>query len=118
MLVVDDAGMRAMHRACFGREAATDTIALAYPPFPPGASDWRGEIAVNAERAARAWRYRGSPGRELALYLAHGCDHLDGADDATPADRARMRRRENRWLRGAEERALADQLTRGAPDRA
>ena len=37
--------------------------------------------------------------RELALYLAHGCDHLTGADDATPAGRARMRRRELGWLR-------------------
>jgi len=46
-------------------------------------------------------RRAGGPDRELALYLAHGCDHLAGADDATPRQRAAMRRRELRWLRAA-----------------
>jgi ssRNA-specific RNase YbeY (16S rRNA maturation enzyme) len=35
---------------------------------------------------------------ELALYIAHGFDHLSGADDNTPARRAAMRRTEMRWL--------------------
>ena len=117
MIVVDDARMRAMHAACFGTAAVTDTLALAYPPFPPGAAGWRGEVVVNAERACRRRRLRGSPARELALYLAHGFDHLDGADDATPAARERMRRRENRWLRGARERALTDRLVPEDPRR-
>jgi ssRNA-specific RNase YbeY (16S rRNA maturation enzyme) len=37
---------------------------------------------------------------ELALYIAHGFDHLSGADDDTPARRAAMRRTEMRWLAG------------------
>jgi ssRNA-specific RNase YbeY (16S rRNA maturation enzyme) len=69
-----------------------------------------GEIVVNVERAAEAgpghWpRTRGDRSaiaRELALYIAHGCDHLCGADDASRVDRLRMRRRELRWLRAAE----------------
>ncbi|MBQ3810327.1 MAG: hypothetical protein II839_05855, partial [Kiritimatiellae bacterium] len=35
---------------------------------------------------------------ELALYLAHGFDHLAGSDDATAAGYRAMRRRELRWL--------------------
>jgi len=30
--------------------------------------------------------------------VAHGMDHLSGADDLTPADYDRMRRRELAWL--------------------
>ena len=58
------------------------------------------EIIVNAERAWLAGsRRRGwSPSRELALYIAHGCDHLNDERDTTPAGRRRMRRRELHWL--------------------
>ena len=54
---------------------------------------------VNSERAAAEGRGRpGGTSRELALYLAHGLDHLAGRDDAAPAERRAMRRRENGWL--------------------
>ena len=39
-----------------------------------------------------------SAGHELALYIAHGLDHLSGADDATYEGYRTMRRRELRWL--------------------
>ena len=104
ILLTDDAGIVATNRAVFGRDYVTDVISLAYPPLPgePGEPGSAGELIINVEQAAREGARRaGGPARELALYVAHGCDHLAGADDATPRQRAAMRRRELRWLRAA-----------------
>ena len=54
---------------------------------------------MNISQAHRLGRRYGGPAHELALYIAHGCDHLAGEDDTTPAQRQRMRKRELRWLR-------------------
>lgn len=97
--LLDDAGMTALNREYFSRNRSTDVISFAY-------GRGIGEIFVNVERALR----HRAPSRELALYLAHGCDHLSGATDDTPAQRARMLRRERRWLRDAG--ARADKLLR------
>ena len=98
--VVGDAESDAMHRAILGEEGSTDVITQAYdaiPPEPPGIC---GELFVNADQACRAAPKRAgwSVAKELLLYVAHGMDHLSGADDHAPADRASMRRRELRWL--------------------
>lgn len=109
IVLTDDAGMRTLHARWMGSDADTDVLSGHYdalPGEPPGRS---GEIVINVERAARLgprlWaRSRGishprhAAARELALYLAHGCDHLRGADDGTAAEQCRMRRRELRWL--------------------
>lgn len=68
------------------------------------------EIFVNVERAAqvRPCSRKWNASRELALYIAHGCDHLiSGEDDARDDERKRMRARELRWLREIPE---ADEL--------
>ena len=102
ILLTDDAGIVAANRAVFGKDYVTDVISLAYSPLP-GEAGGAGELIINVALAAREGARRaGGPGRELALYLAHGCDHLAGADDATPRQRAAMRRRELCWLRAAE----------------
>jgi rRNA maturation RNase YbeY len=112
ILLTDDAGIIAANRAVFGRDYVTDVISLAYPPMP-GEAGASGELVINVELAAREGRRRaGGPDRELALYLAHGCDHLAGADDATPRQRATMRRRELGWLRAAAGAALIPGLFR------
>jgi ssRNA-specific RNase YbeY (16S rRNA maturation enzyme) len=68
------------------------------PPEPDGVY---GELYVNGDRAVAAAPPRAgwSPAKELMLYIAHGMDHLSGADDATPSERAAMRRRELGWIR-------------------
>ena len=77
----------------------TDVITLTYPALPgedPGDS---AEIILNVECA---WKQGGGgegADRELAFYLAHAFDHLAGHDDATPAARTSMHRREWRWLK-------------------
>lgn len=105
MLLCDDRSIAGANRACFGRDRPTDVISLAYRPERRGGG-WTGEVLVNVQRALEAGPRHGGPDRELALYLAHGCDHLAGAEDATPAQRAAMRARENRWLRAARARGL------------
>jgi rRNA maturation RNase YbeY len=99
VIVVDDAGIEPFNRSVFGRGGPTDVISQRYAPVPGEPAGLVGELIVNAERAWQAGRRAGwSPSRELALYLAHGLDHLAGEDDATPAGFRRMRRRELRWL--------------------
>lgn len=65
----------------FGQRRQTDVIAQSYQPVP-GAQAAAAEIIINAElAAAEGRRRRGGPARELALYLAHGLDHLAGGRD-------------------------------------
>ena len=97
----DDAESDAAHRAVMGIEGATDVITQGYDAMPPEPEGVYGELFVNCDRAkSAAPKRRGwSPAQELLLYVAHGMDHLSGADDHAPEDYARMRRRELGWLR-------------------
>ncbi len=96
--LTDDRGIAAVKQAVFGMPEITDVVALSYLPTPAAPAP-EGEIFVNVQRAfTRSCRQGWSPARELALYIAHGLDHLAGADDRTPPERRRMRRRELRWI--------------------
>jgi len=99
--LVRDAESDAIHRAIMGIAGATDVITQAYDAIPPEAPGLYGELFVNTDQALRAApKRRGwNPAKELLLYIAHGMDHLSGADDLAPADYARMRRRELGWIR-------------------
>jgi len=99
--LLDDAGIAPVNAAIMAHDGATDVITQRYEPCPGEPDGLIGELFVNVERAARVAPRRAgwSADRELALYLAHGCDHLTGADDGTPAERTLMRRRELAWLR-------------------
>ncbi len=99
--LVRDAESDAVHRAIMGIAGATDVITQAYDAIPPEAPGLYGELFVNTDQALRAApKRRGwNPAKELLLYIAHGMDHLSGADDLAPADYARMRRRELGWIR-------------------
>ena len=97
LVLVDDEAMPDYKARCFGRRVQTDVVAQAYaaiPGVPPAA-----ELILNAQRAlVEGENHPGGPARELALYLAHGIDHLSGRRDDTPARRQAMRRRETAWL--------------------
>ena len=99
--LVRDAESDAIHRTIMGIAGATDVITQAYDAIPPEEPGLLGELFVNVDQALRAApRRRGwCPAKELLLYIAHGMDHLSGADDHSPADYARMRRRELAWIR-------------------
>lgn len=93
--------MPAYKAGCFGIRAQTDVVAQSYATVP-GVCGASAEVVLNAERARAEGQTRpGGAARELALYLAHGLDHLAGSDDRTPALRRAMRRRETRWLDSA-----------------
>lgn len=105
----------------------TDVITLPYGPSPE-APQGSAELFINAALAfargtdrtdlpltpsesARAW----SPAHELALYLAHGFDHLTGNHDSTPEEFLSMRERELEWLDVAESKGLLSSLFKHAP---
>jgi len=100
-----------LNRQAMNHEGTTDVITFAYPTQPGEPAGWRGEIILNVEEASDASTRLGSRiERELALYLAHGCQHLGGADDRTKSERAAMNRRQNKWLRDAEKERLLNDL--------
>lgn len=99
-LVLTDDRIRDLNRQWFGRDTVTDVISFAYPALPPDTGD-TGEVILNLALALGEGRKRESPDQELALYLAHGCHHLMGADDATPEDKAAMLSLETAWVRDA-----------------
>lgn len=101
VILQDDAFSAEVHEAINGAKGATDVITQRYDAMPGDASGVYGELYVNVDQALRAApKRRGwSPAKELLLYVAHGMDHLSGADDLSPKDYDRMRRRELGWLK-------------------
>lgn len=105
VILQNDAMSADVHVAVNGVEGPTDAITQAYDPMPGEAPGVYGEVYVNCERAMKcAPKRRGwSVAKELLLYIAHGMDHLSGADDLSSEDYNRMRRRELNWLKQLEE---------------
>ena len=103
VVLQDDAFSAEVHQAINGAAGPTDVITQRYDALPGESPGVYGELYVNCDRAlCAAPRRRGwNAARELLLYVAHGMDHLSGADDLGPADARRMRRRELAWLRQA-----------------
>jgi rRNA maturation RNase YbeY len=116
LTLTDDDAIRAVKLAVFGLDITTDVVSLAYDPIPgdPDEDATDGELFVNAalaqQRGRRSQRQHWGPAHELALYLAHACDHLSGEDDADAAGRRRMRRRELNWVHAAAAQGLLDNL--------
>jgi probable rRNA maturation factor len=106
LVLVNDRGIRAINRQHLDHDTATDVISFRLPAMPGMEAGLTGEVVVNVERAVtRAPR---APERELALYIAHGCDHLADERDDEEAGRRQMRRRELRWLQDAHAAALIE----------
>lgn len=105
--VTHDAENQEVNRRILGHDYATDVITQAYEPFPFEPPGLVAELYVNVDEARRNAERLGRTtwAEELLLYIAHGCDHLTGADDATPAQRQAMRRRDLRWMRLAAQAA-------------
>ena len=101
IILQNDLFSAVVHEAINGAQGPTDVITQRYDAMPGEADGVYGELYVNVDQAVRAApkRRSWSPAKELLLYVAHGMDHLSGADDLTPADYDRMRRRELAWLR-------------------
>lgn len=113
VVVTDDAGISVMNAEYFQKEEPTDVICFTYAPLPGENQQATGEIIVNVERAMDVGSVYRGPSHEFAMYIAHGCDHLAGANDDTPARRARMIEREEGWLADPACRKLIDSLLPG-----
>ena len=94
-----------IHRAIMGVPGATDVVTQAYDAIPPESPGLYGELFVNTDQALRAAPKRKGwdAAKELLLYIAHGMDHLSGADDHAARDYNAMRRRELGWIRAFHE---------------
>ena len=109
VVITDDAEIRQLNQRYLNSPEATDVLSFRYDPLPGEGELLTGEIIVNAERAQlEGNRRQWGASAELALYIAHACDHLAGETDDTEAARKRMRNRELRWLREARGAGLLD----------
>ncbi len=109
----DNSGIRGINQKLLNSAETTDVICHEYNPMP-GEKQRTAEIIVNVEKAVlEASRNRKlEESGEIALYLAHACNHLSGRDDKTPSQRKSMRRRELSWLREARDKKLLAGLIR------
>ena len=118
VVLTDDAGIAPVNRIFLDHARATDVITFTLAPMPGGGAGTFGEIHLNVERALEEGSRRGgstalttgNAADELALYLAHGCDHLTGANDRTVMQRRRMRRRELLWIQRSRRAGLMEGL--------
>ena len=111
--------VRSLNRRYTGRDDVTDVLAFEIAPdgargsrqtsgcrgTPAGVPGARlGDVVVCVDRAAEQARdYGVGLNEELARLTIHGLLHLCGLDDGTPAQRARMSRREDFYLEVLEE---------------
>ncbi|MBO5642542.1 MAG: rRNA maturation RNase YbeY [Kiritimatiellae bacterium] len=102
IILQDDELSNQAHIAIMDVEGATDVITQPYDPMPGEADGVYGELYVNCERALQRSKGAWTAEKELLLYIAHGMDHLSGADDSNLSDAMRMRRRELKWIRDLE----------------
>jgi probable rRNA maturation factor len=87
--VVSDRVISAVHRQFMNVHGATDVITFQH-----------GEIVISADTArACAEQFNHSVEEELGLYTVHGLLHLNGFDDRSPSDRARMHATQARIVR-------------------
>jgi rRNA maturation RNase YbeY len=100
-VVCTDDSIRALNREWCGRDKVTDVISFAYPDDGMDEGD-TGEVIVNLQQAHGEGALRVSADRVLALYLAHGCHHLMGAEDNSPDRKRAMLRLEEQWLAQAD----------------
>jgi probable rRNA maturation factor len=92
LAVVDDPIIARLNERFLDHAGPTDVLSFV---LEQGPNILEGEVVISAETAKRvAPDYKCSAEEELLLYVIHGTLHLVGYDDATAAQRNRMRRRE------------------------
>ncbi|MFC1467895.1 rRNA maturation RNase YbeY [Verrucomicrobiota bacterium] len=109
ILLLDDELITETNRQYFQKDRPTDVITFRYDPIP-GEEGYDGDVLVNCERAIQVGPEHDGIQHELGLYIAHGFDHLSGAEDYTDEKRAAMRKTELAWLSEANKLDLLNQL--------
>jgi probable rRNA maturation factor len=96
--VVTDQRMHELNRQYLEHDYPTDVLSFVLD-HDEEAKSLDGEIVVSSDYAAReAVRYGWTTNDELLLYVIHGCLHLVGHDDTTPAGKQKMRDAEVKYL--------------------
>ena len=96
LAVVDDPTIRRLHREYLEADESTDVLSFL---LERSEDCLEGEVIVSGQTARRtAARFGWPPEDELLLYVIHGTLHLVGYRDATPQQRADLRRRERACL--------------------
>jgi probable rRNA maturation factor len=97
LAIVDDPTMHQLNREYLKHDYPTDVLSFV---LDRDGSNLDGEIVVSADMAAsRCPEFGWSAQDEITLYVVHGMLHLIGFDDHSPADRRRMRLKEQEYLR-------------------
>ncbi len=110
VVLTDDAGIVPANLEYFGKERPTDVISFRYEPIPGEDEGFSGDLIINIDRAAQIGPELNGADYELALYIAHGFDHLSGAEDDTPEKKKAMLDTESAWLKEAGEIGLIEGL--------
>ncbi|HUL43013.1 MAG TPA: rRNA maturation RNase YbeY [Bacteroidota bacterium] len=96
IVFVPDKTMRGLNGTFLGHWHVTDVLSF---PLSEQRQQLEGEVYVNLDQAARQARTYGvTAAEERSRLIIHGVLHLAGYDDARPAQRKRMRRREDHYL--------------------
>ena len=98
MVLTDDEGIVPANLKYFGKDRPTDVISFRYDPVP-GEKGFSGDLIINVDRALQVGPQQNGEDHELALYIAHGFDHLSGAEDDTPEKKKAMLDTETAWLK-------------------
>lgn len=94
IVVMDDAAIHEMNKTYLQHDYPTDVITFCLDREP-----LCGEIYISAETAReQAAEYGVSFTNEMMRLAAHGALHLAGYDDATDAERERMRKLEDKYI--------------------
>ncbi|WP_372807867.1 rRNA maturation RNase YbeY [Pontiella sp.] len=105
IVLTDDEGIVPANLEYFGKARPTDVISFRYDPIPGEDEGFSGDLIVNVDRALQVGPEQNGADYELALYIAHGFDHLAGSEDDTPEKKKAMLDTESAWLAEAGKRA-------------
>lgn len=108
IVFLSDTAIRELNREYLGIDSPTDVISfhekgVRWVLQGKGRGGFAGEIAISSDTAKRnAGMYGVSFDKEIKLLVIHGVLHLLGFKDYSARDRAKMRRKEDEFLRKAE----------------
>ncbi len=99
IVLADRATVHRLNREFLGHDYPTDVLSFCLDEEALDAREVDGEVYVDLDMAAeRAPEFGTSAEDEARRYVVHGVLHLMGYDDATDAERAAMRAREDEYL--------------------
>lgn len=102
IMFVTDSAIKALNKKYLKKNTATDVMAFSMLEGRriAGQGAHLGDVAISLGAARRqAGIFGTTVKKELRLYIVHGILHLLGYDDIVPANRLRMKKREQEILR-------------------